>query len=156
MTLSALVLSLLALGPKACPEPPDEGRDEGAQPERDDRNERIADLETRIETLEAERDRALEGVELVQAQLDRAIQRIARIERDVVAAARPLYAAPQALAQQAYVNMLNQMPGSLQQASAAQQMAMYAQAQQAMQNAFAPEHCNCVPARHDMLRPRRT
>lgn len=140
MTFSAIVLSLLALVPKA-------------QPERDDRDQRIAGLEKRIETLEAERDRALEGIELVQAQLDRAVQRIADLER-YSARDRDAYYAQQAqqtaqqtaqqplqqaMGQQAYVNMLNQMPNNVQNA----------------QDLLGPEYCNCVPARHDLLMPRR-
>lgn len=161
MTLSALLLSFLSIVPKACPEPAEE-----AQPEQDGRDQRIDALERRIETLEIERDRALEGVELVQAQLDRAIERIASLERsgardrDACHAmmVRQAQAARQALLQQApqdlaYVHMLNEQTLS-QQSAAAQQMAMCNQMQNAWKQAPYDHTCNCVPARHDMFRPR--
>ena len=178
MTLSALLLSFLSIVPKPCPEPA-LSLPKGAQPERD---QRIDALEGRIETLEIERDRALEGVELVQAQLDRAIERIASLER-CAARDRDAYHAmmvrqamgqqplqqAQALGQgqglglalQSCVHMLNQMPNNAQQAQAAQQMAMYTMQNdnQMRQNAWdqaSYDHiCNCAPARHDMFRPRR-
>ena len=143
MTLSTLVLSLFALAPKACPEP-----------EQDERDKRIDALEWRIETLEIERDRALEGVELAQAQLDRAIERIASLERS---GARDRDAYHAMMVRQA----MGQQPLQQAQAQAAQQMAMYTMQndnqmrQNAWDQASYDRICNCAPARHDMFRPRR-